>query len=113
MEESSYLVSLRYSLWHMLAGTRGGITRARIIQLLRDRPYNTNQLKEMLGLDYKTVQHHTKALTESGIITCSDPKKYGSMFFLSPILEKNTGMLDEITDKIGKSKLSKKEKPKE
>jgi hypothetical protein len=29
------------------------MNRARIIRALKDRPYNANQLTEVLGLDYK------------------------------------------------------------
>ena len=110
MEDDPYINSLKFSLWNLLAGTRGGLTRIRIIKLLRNRPYNTNQLKDELGLDYKTIQHHIKFLMDSNIITCGDEKRYGSMYFLSPLLEKNISLFDEILDKIGQNKLNKKGK---
>ncbi|MDP3066542.1 MAG: hypothetical protein Q8N08_07375, partial [Methanobacteriaceae archaeon] len=43
-------------LWWLIAGNRGGINRARIINELQSRPYNANQLAKSLGLDYKTAQ---------------------------------------------------------
>ena len=110
MSDDVYLNSLKFSLWNLLAGTRGGLTRIRIIQLLRERPYNTNQIKDTLNLDYKTVQHHIKFLMDSNIITCSDEKRYGSMYFLSPTLEKNIGLFDEILEKMGQNQISKKDK---
>jgi len=49
-------------LWWLIAGTRGGINRARIIKELHSWPYNANQLAQNLDLDYKTITHHMKVL---------------------------------------------------
>jgi predicted transcriptional regulator len=106
MEEDVYVKSLKFSLWNLLAGTRGGFTRIQIIKLLRKRPYNINQLKDKLSLDYKTVQHHIRFLMDSNIITTGE-KRYGSMYFLSPLLEKNMGLFEEILDKVGENKINK------
>jgi|GEM_PF-6188817 DNA-binding transcriptional ArsR family regulator len=46
---------LRHLLWYLLAGSRGGETRAKILMALKERPYNANQLTRILSLDYKTV----------------------------------------------------------
>ncbi|UCC91262.1 MAG: winged helix-turn-helix transcriptional regulator [Candidatus Aenigmatarchaeota archaeon] len=93
---------LRRVLWYVLAGTRGGLMRIKIIEKIKDRPYNANQLKEELKVDYKTVQHHLKVLLENKILTTSEEKKYGSVYFLSPIVEKNIHIIEEIREKIGK-----------
>jgi predicted transcriptional regulator len=110
MKEVGYLLSLKHSLWHVVAGTRGGITRIQIIELLRKRPYNMNQLHEKLGLDYKTIQHHIRVLTDENIIMTEDRKKYGSMCFISPLLEENIYLLDEILEKIGKKEINRRGK---
>jgi len=110
MEDSGYVMALRRSLWNLLAGTRGGITRIEIIQLLRERPYNANQLHEKLGMDYKTIQHHIRMLTNGNIITPGEGKKYGSVYFLSPLFEANMGLFDEILAKVGKSQINTKKK---
>lgn len=91
-------------LWYVLAGTRGGLMRIRIIELIKERPYNANQLKEALKVDYKTVQHHLKVLTENKILTTSEEKKYGSVYFLSPMAEHSMHVIDEIREKLGKTK---------
>ena len=95
---------LKRLLWYVLAGTRGGLMRIKIIELIIDRPYNANQLKKELGVDYKTVQHHLKVLMENRILTTSEEKKYGSVYFLSPMVEKNMHLIDEIRKKLGKNK---------
>ena len=51
-------------LWFLFAGSRGGDNRMKIIDLLKERPYNINQLSESLGLDYKAIQHHILGTAE-------------------------------------------------
>ena len=106
MEEHGYLLSLKHSLWNLLAGTRGGVTRIRIMGLLRERPYNMNQLHEKLGMDYKTIQHHIRVLSGANVIVTEEKGKYGSVYFLSPTLENNIHLLDEITAKIGEKQIN-------
>lgn len=91
---------LKQILWYVLAGTRGGPTRILIIQALRKRPFNANQLAEKLKLDYKTVQHHLRVLIDNGVIT-ANKAKYGAGYFLSEELERNIGFLDEILAQFG------------
>lgn len=105
MEDSGYILALKRSLWNLLAGTRGGFTRIQIIELLRERPYNTNQLHEKLNLDYKTIQHHIRMLMNSNIITAGEGRKYGSMYFLAPLFEANLQLFDEILEKVGESQI--------
>ena len=104
MEEGVIEANLRRLLWYVLAGTRGGLMRIRIIERIKERPYNANQLKDAIGVDYKTIQHHLKVLLENRILMTSEEKKYGSVYFLSPLVEKNIGMVDEISKKLGKTK---------
>ena len=76
-------------LWWLIAGTRGGPNRARIINLLYERPYNANQLSEELKLDYKTVKHHLNVLKKNQIINTPTEDSYGKMYFLSNFMENN------------------------
>lgn len=94
-------------LWWLIAGSKGGENRGRIILSLKDRPYNTNQLSEELGLDYKTVQHHLKVLKNNNIIESPRGKQYGSMFFITEIMEKHYDIFKEIWGQIGKKNLKK------
>jgi predicted transcriptional regulator len=90
-------------LWYLIAGSRGGPNRARIINALHGRPYNVNQLSQELDLDYKTIKHHIKVLEDHDIIVNSTgEKKYGAMFFLSNRLEEEYPLFLEILSKMQK-----------
>jgi len=93
-------MSLKSFIWYILAGSRGGGSRARIVKALKDRPYNANQLAETLKMDYKTVRHHLKVLEDTGIIVIVK-RKYGSVYMLSEEMEKIFGEFKEIWDRIG------------
>ncbi|MDP9287646.1 MAG: winged helix-turn-helix domain-containing protein [Thermoproteota archaeon] len=86
-------------LWFLFAGSRGGDNRMKIIDLLKERPYNINQLSESLGLDYKAIQHHILVLQKNNIITKLG-EKYGVLYFISNYLEANIEAFNEIKSKI-------------
>jgi DNA-binding transcriptional ArsR family regulator len=111
-KETGLLLSLKRSLWSAFAGTRGGVTRIRIVELLRDRPYNMNQIHEKLNMDYKTIQHHINVLKNENIIVSDDKNKYGSVYFLYSLLEENIYLFEEILEKIGKKNINAKDKSK-
>ncbi len=92
-------------LWWLIAGSEGGLNRARIIFTLKERPYNAKQLSEKLGLNYTTVRYHLKVL-ESNNLIISSGKKYGKMYFLSSFLLDNYEDFEEIWAKIMKKKIS-------
>jgi len=89
-------------LWWILAGTKGGPNRARIIELIHERPLNANQLAEKLGMDYKTIRHHLSVLAENDIITTTANGKYGAMYFLSSHFDENYSEFEQIREQIGK-----------
>ncbi len=86
-------------LWYLIAGTKGGVNRARIIKCLQERPYNANQIAEKLNLDYKTVRHHIKVLEDNNVIVSSGDK-YGTLYFLSSDMENNLDVFEEIWNSI-------------
>lgn len=55
-------------MWYVLAGTRGGENRARILTAIDERPQNPNQIAEALDLDYTTVRHHLGVLSDNGLV---------------------------------------------
>jgi DNA-binding transcriptional ArsR family regulator len=83
-------------LWYLLAGTRGGLNRIRIIEALLERPYNAHQLSEALELDYRTMRHHLDMLTKNHVLAKPEGKAYGSMYFLSGGMEANMEVFEQI-----------------
>ncbi|MDA4127547.1 MAG: winged helix-turn-helix domain-containing protein [Thaumarchaeota archaeon] len=90
---------LRRLLWFLLGGSRGGPSRARIIQLLRDKPRNQNQLATDLEMQYKGVQHHVRVLVKSGLIVGTG-EKYGITYSLTLWLEAGLEVFDDICRKL-------------
>ena len=86
---------------YLLVGSKGGRNRIQIIKLLRDEPMNANRICERLSLDYKTIQHHLKVLEENNVVVTSSKGAYGAMYFLTPYLEKNITVIEEIWAKFG------------
>ena len=79
---------LNKRLWHLIAGTRGGVNRAKIIWFLRDRPSNANAIAEHLRLDYKTVRHHLEVLRVNDVVMSREAGNgYGTTYALSPRLQ--------------------------
>ena len=76
-------------IWWLIAGTKGGINRARIINELNFRPYNINQIANNLNLDYKTVKHHMDVLIKNNIVESSGEEQYGTVYMLSTIMKEN------------------------
>jgi DNA-binding transcriptional ArsR family regulator len=93
--------SLKYLLGWLIAGTRGGATRAKIIETLKETPKNANQLATQLGMDYRTIRHHLKVLEKNRMVTTVG-EGYGTTYFLSPALEENYVLFEEIVDRIWK-----------
>ena len=86
-------------LWYLIAGTKGGETRGKIIELLNTNPCNANKIAEILNLDYKTVRHHLKVLEKNDIITAVNKGNYGAVYFLSEIMKSNLPVFSEILKK--------------
>jgi DNA-binding transcriptional ArsR family regulator len=82
-------------LWFLFAGSRGGENRIRIIDFLKKRPYNINQLADALGVDYKLVQHHIGVLERNNMVTRAG-EKYAVLYFISNYLEANIEAFNEI-----------------
>ena len=89
-------------LWYLIAGTKGGETRGKIVDLLRKKPSNANKIAEILNLDYKTIRHHLEILEKNNIITAINKGKYGAVYFLSEFMQDNMQIFDEIWAQFGK-----------
>jgi DNA-binding transcriptional ArsR family regulator len=90
-------------MWFIFAGSRGGENRIKIIDFLKKRPYNVNQLADVLGVDYKLVQHHIGVLERNNMVTKAG-ERYGVLYFISNYLEANIEAFNEIQAIIRKSR---------
>ncbi|HYC11096.1 MAG TPA: winged helix-turn-helix domain-containing protein [Nitrososphaerales archaeon] len=90
----------RRTLWFLLGGKRGGENRARIVQSIRRKPSNMNQLATELGLQYKTIQHHLKILASSSLVVASG-EEYGAVYMLSPWFESHIETFEQICSRLG------------
>ena len=76
----------------------------KIIDLLKEHPYNINQLAEALKLDYKAIKHHISILEKDNIISRIG-EKYGVQYFLSNYLEANIDAFNEIRSQMRSVKI--------
>ncbi len=83
-------------LWHLLAGTRGGANRLRILDELMRDPANAQQLADRLCVDYRTVRHHLDILIENGLLAKPGGGAYGARIFVSRWVLANRETLAEI-----------------
>ena len=81
--------AFRSLLWYLLAGTRGGPNRVRILRELQGRPHNAHQLAQALAMDYRTVRHHLRLLEKNGLVTRPSGSAYASPYELTPYLSAN------------------------
>jgi DNA-binding transcriptional ArsR family regulator len=86
-------------LWFLFAGSKGGTNRIRIIDLLKEQPFNTNQIADSLDIDYKAVQHHLSILEKNNLVT-KIGEKYGILYFISPYLELNIETYNEVKSRV-------------
>lgn len=87
-------------LWYVLASSRGGPTRVRILRALDDRPRNANQLATELDLDYTTVRHHLDVLVDNNVLKKSGDD-YGAVYLPTEQVESNWDIVREILDSTG------------
>ena len=89
-------------LWYLIAGTKGGETRGKIIELLKKKPSNANKIAEILKFDYKTVRHHLEVLEKNDIISPINKGNYGAVYFLSDFMQQDFKLFEEIWGQFGK-----------
>jgi len=91
----------KYLLGWLIAGTRGGATRAKILAILKETPQNANQLATQIKMDYRTIRHHLDVLEKNKIITTAG-EGYGVTYFLSTAMEENYALFEEILKRMWK-----------
>lgn len=86
-------------LWHVLASSRGGPTRVRIVRALEERPLNANELAETLNFDYTTIRHHLDVLQENSVVRKS-ADEYGAVYLFTEPAESNWDTIEEILETV-------------
>jgi len=89
---------IKMLFWSVFAGSKGCINRVKIVLKLKQTALNANQLSKQLGLDYKVVERHLEILEKQNLVE-KVGYRYGTIYFLSPILESNLNLFDEMADK--------------
>ena len=84
-------------LWYVLASSRGGPNRARILRALDEEPRNANQLAEALDLDYSTVRHHLDVLTNNNVLA-KGGNDYGAVYLPTDQCRHHWDVVEEILD---------------
>lgn len=82
-------------LWYVLASSRGGPNRARILRALEAEPRNANQLAEELDLDYTTVRHHLDVLVDNNVVRNSGDD-YGAVYLPTERCRHHWDVVEEI-----------------
>ncbi|MBD3228364.1 MAG: ArsR family transcriptional regulator [Candidatus Lokiarchaeota archaeon] len=78
-------------------GRKGGKTRSGIIDLLIDRPYNAQQIAEILHMSYRNIKHHLKVLQDVAFVMKND-QKYGKLYLLNPNFDRQ--IYNKICDMV-------------
>ncbi len=86
-------------LWYLLASSRGGPTRTRLLRLLDERPRNANQLATALELDYTTVRHHLDVLMDNNVVRRAGDD-YAAVYLFTEQVETNWHTVEEILDTV-------------
>jgi len=84
----------RKLLCHLVEGSRGGKTRAKILKRLTEKSYNANQLAEALNMDYKTIRHHLNVLIKNEIITKKNDG-YIDLYYISKNMESDLNDINQ------------------
>lgn len=96
MRHRDLKVVMKTLLWYLIAGTRGGPTRGRILHALSTTPRNANELAKNLHLDYKTIRHHLNILVKNNCIYPIEKDAYGTVYFLTDELTDHLDLFNEI-----------------
>lgn len=81
-------------LWWIFGVGKGGITRARIVTCLYERPCNANILAKNLNVDYTTARYHLSILLKHNITEASKDTYVVTYFLTDQMIESWTEFKD-------------------
>ncbi len=82
-------------LWWLFGSSAGARTRGRVLAALKDEPRNAQQIARELGVDYTTVRHHLRVLSENRLIESSGAR-YGQVYSVAPHIEARWAEFESI-----------------
>ena len=94
---------MRNILWYLIAGTNGGIMRARILLAIKDQPSNAHKIAKKLAIDYKTSRYHLELLEKNKLLDTINKDKYGTVYILSAQLDAEWSQFNEMWKKLEKN----------
>jgi PAS domain S-box-containing protein len=92
MEDKQFVRKLNL----LFAFSKGAETRRLIINTLKERPRNANQLAVALNYNYRTIKHHTNILKKEEMISEITQDRYNKVFILSALLASRMDLLASI-----------------
>jgi DNA-binding transcriptional ArsR family regulator len=90
------------AFWHLICGTRGGPNRLQILLELSKRPYNANQISDLLSLDYKTTKRHLDLLVQNGLLRISKEARYGELYYITDYAKSKISDFQKSLERIQK-----------
>lgn len=87
-------------LWYLLASSRGGPTRVRLVRALDERPRNANQLATELDMDYTTIRHHLDVLMDNNVVRRTD-NDYAAVYLFTDQAGDHWDTIEEIIETVG------------
>jgi PAS domain S-box-containing protein len=98
--------SFNQKMIQLVLGRRGGSTRVKILRLLFERPYNTNQMAHLLNLNYGTIKYHVNKLLENGMIEGSGIEGYGQVYNISSDMRESRDIFEKVVKRYSDIKAS-------
>ena len=81
--------------WFVLAGTRGGRDRTRVVEVLAERPRPGEDLVDSLDLEEDALRDHLRVLAANDLVEASE-RGDETVYRLTPRARANGGVLDEL-----------------
>jgi len=94
---------LKQLLGWLITGSKGGKTRAQIIETVKTNPRNANQIATQLNVDYKTIRHHLTILQKNRLIVPVGTH-YSTVYFLSQPMEDNYSLFEQMASRMDMAK---------
>lgn len=86
-------------LWYLLASSRGGESRVRILRAIDERPRNPNELATELDLDYSTVRHHLDVLRKNSVVERSGDE-YAAAYLVTDRVRQHWDVVERIFETV-------------